>query len=92
MEDSNGRKYYTLESGYFDPIYSFILQIITEVTLILCYSMKIDHYNNKKEKIRIFWVKVAFLFFTVISSLSYITENRLPLHNIFFMLFLSHHK
>ena len=73
-------------------MYSFLLQVITELIIILCYAMKIEHYTNKKEKMRIFWAKFLLFFLTVISAFAYALEKYMPLHNIFFILFLSFHK
>lgn len=77
---------------YVDPIYNFFLQIVTELVILLCYAQKLTHYNNKKEKQRVFFVKLALFGLTALAAIFYAADVYLPLNSICFILFLCSHK
>lgn len=73
-------------------MYSYILQIVGELFILLCYILKIEHYRNKKEKMKVFWIKFTLFFLTVVSAFAYTSDEYLPLHNMIFVMFLAAHK
>lgn len=92
MVDSRGVIYYTMRIKYVDPIYGFFLQIVTELVILLCYAQKLKHYTNKKEKQRVFCVKMVLFGMTALAAILYAAEIYLPLNSICFILFLCSHK
>ena len=92
MIDKRGVIYYTMKINYVDPIYSFLLQIVTELFILLCYAQKIEHYTNKKEKMKIFLIKLVLFGFTALAAIFYAADLYLPLYSTFFVLFLCCHK
>lgn len=81
-----------MQIKYVDPIYNFFLQIVTELVILLCYAQKLEHYTNKKEKLKVFWVKIALFGCTALTAIFYVIDEYVPLNSIFFILFLCAHK
>lgn len=91
MVDSRGVVYYTMRLRYIDPIYSFFLQIVTELVVLLCYAQKMTHYTDRRQKEKVFIVKMCLFGATALAALLYAADVYLPLNTICFILFLCSH-
>lgn len=68
-----------------------MLQLSTEIIILIFYVQKIEHYMNREEKKRTFRIKFVTTMLTALSGLIYVFGGSLPLHNILFILFLGFH-
>ncbi len=59
--------------------------------ILVNYAQKIEHYNDKKPKLRVFWYKFVLFGLTTASGLVYMFGYSVPLHNLFFIAFLAVH-
>ncbi len=89
--DVQGLEYYTLDFEYLTPYYGYLLQLSTEIIILLFYMQKIEHYTNREEKLRIFRIKIVMTILTALSGLVYLFGGSMPLHNILFIIFLGFH-
>jgi hypothetical protein len=92
QEDRSGVQYNTLSIEYMNPLYIYVLQLVTELLVLVFYLMKMMHTANPDEKEVIFWSKCILFLCTGFSGLLYSVDISLPVHSILFILFLGVHK
>ena len=90
--DVDGVEYNVLNIQYANPIYIFILQIVTELVILIFYVIKMSHVTNRDEKEIILWSKCILFVCTAASGFLYAFGNSFPLHSILFIIFLGVHK
>lgn len=90
--DSEGVEYYTLDFDYFDPLYTYLLQVFTQFVIIFSYSRKIAYYTHRREKVLLLKAKILIMILTIASGFLYMIDLSFPLHSILFVVFLTCHK
>lgn len=90
--DESGISYNTMDIQYVDPVFVYVLQLLTELVILVFYLLKMSHVTNRDEKEIILWSKCALFVCTVASGGLYLFGISFPLHSILFILFLGVHK
>lgn len=90
--DVDGVTYNVLDIQYANPLYIFVLQIVTELVILIFYVIKMSHVTNRDEKEIILWSKCILFVCTAASGFLYAFGNSFPLHSILFIIFLGVHK